>query len=390
MPVLPSPAGATDSWQATAIGRAVPPHRPALLALALLTLTTAAGGTPPNCPRAEEITITQDTRLDPACIYRSTLRIVAGGVLLDCRGALIDARGRRFGILIGDRQAVSEVTVRNCRIRGGGNGVFVGRTEPDSVKAAAHDRETLYRISPHHVILESISVDGAAGVGIYLDDYVSAVRIIGSAVHGAGSAGIYLEHGSRHNEIIGSTITGNGYGSFPRYRFGASRREGIAIDASADNRVQGNHIAGNAAGGIFLYKNCQEHVHSRPHSVPRWQGADRNLIRGNRIEDEQVGVWIAARQSRDLSAWDCGDPPYLGSSHYLDHARHNRVNDNRFEKVATGVRIEDDDNTVDGNTFIDSDTPVELGAQLRQAVSGRALQGVEIRDNVVRKSGADR
>ncbi len=343
-----------------------------------------------NCPVAEQITSEKDTQLYPACTYRSTLRITAGNLVLDCRGALIDARGRNFGIVIGDRNQVSQVTVRNCRVRGGGNGIFVGRTEPDSLKAERHDRETLYRISPHHITLQGVSVADTTRVGIFLDDYVSQVRIVASSVTGAASSGIYLEHSSRGNEVVGSTITGNGYGSFPNYRFGASRREGISIDSSAHNLVQGNHIAGNAAGGIFLYKNCQEHVHSKPDSVPRWQHASYNVIRGNVIEDEQVGVWIAARQSRDLSSWDCGDPPYLGASHYLDYARHNLVSDNRFERVATGVRVEDDDNTVSGNSFIDGDTPIELGARLRQEVLGKPLQGVSLRDNVVRKSGSER
>ena len=385
-----APAGGFETASQAGARGGPRPAQVRLPSLALLiALPLPAIGAPlANCPLAEKIIITQDTRLDPACTYRSTLVITAGKLVLDCRGALIDARGRDFGLLIGDRYEVSEVTVRNCRIHGGGNGVFIGRTEPDALKAGQHDRETLYRISPHHITLQGISVTDTTRVGVYLDDYTSHVRIVGSTVSGAASAGIYLEHSSRENEILDSTIIGNGYGSFPRYRFGASRREGIAIDSSAHNRVQGNHIAGNAAGGVFLYKNCQEHIRSKPHSVPRWQHASHNLIHGNRIENENVGVWIAARQSRDLSGWDCGDPPYLGSSHYLDYARHNVISDNRFERVTTGVRVEDDDNTVSGNTFIDSDTPVELGARLRQSVLGKALQGVEIRDNVVGKGAS--
>lgn len=360
-----------------------------LLVLATWASAPASSAQPASCPVAEQITIARDTELDPACAYRSTLRIVAGNLLLDCRGALIDATGRTFGILIGDRHEVSQVTVRNCRIRGGGNGIFVGRTESDALKAERYDRETLYRISPHHITLQGISVADTTRVGIYLDDYVSHVRIVASSVNGAASSGIYLEHSSRSNEIIDSTITGNGYGKFPNYRFGVSRREGISIDSSAYNLVQGNRIANNAAGGIFLYKNCQEHAHAKADSVPRWQHASHNVIRANLIEDEKVGVWLASRQSRDLSSWDCGDAPYQGSSHYLDYAHHNLVSDNRFTRVATGVRIEDDDNTVSGNTFVDNDTGIELGARRREEVLGKPLQGVKLRDNVFRKSGAE-
>lgn len=356
---------------------------PLSLVLLLSAQAWAMGGALPDCPVPEAITVTQDTRLEPACRYRTSIHIAASGVELDCRGAQIDARGLDWGILIGGRQPVSQVTVRNCHVRGGGNGIRVARLEPDGVKAKRHDRETLYRITPHHIVLENVSVRDSQRVGIYLDDYVSQVRIADSHVSGSGSSGIYLEHSSRKNEILNTTVTGNGHGSFPRYRFGSGLREGIAIDSSAHNRLVGNRIFDNAAGGIFLYKNCQEHINTNPQSVPRWQHADHNLIQGNTIEDEKVGVWIASRQSRDLSSWDCGDPPYLAPGHFPDHASHNQVRGNRFVDVAVGVRVEDDDNTIVGNTFVSTPIPFEKGAKLRQQTLGTPLQGIVFEGNTL-------
>jgi nitrous oxidase accessory protein NosD len=352
-----------------------------LLGLIAAVPAWAMGTNLPDCPVSEVMTLTQDTRLDPACRHRTAIHIAASHVELDCRGALIDARGLEYGILIGGKQPVSHVTVRNCHIRGGGNGIRVARTEPDGVKARRHDRDTLYRITPHHVVIEGVSIRDSARAGIYLDDYVSRVRIARSHISGSGSSGIYLEHSSRENEILDSTLTDNGYGSFPRYRFGSGLREAIAIDSSAHNRVEGNHIHGNAAGGIFLYKNCQEHIHTNPQSVPRWQHADHNLIRGNTIENEKVGVWIASRQSRDLSSWDCGDAPYLAPAYFPDHASHNQVQGNRFVDVEVGVRVEDDDNTVTGNTFVATLAPFERGATLREKTLGKPLQGVVFEGN---------
>lgn len=37
--------------------------------------------------------------------------------------------------------------------------------------------------------------------------------------------------------------------------------------------------------------------------------SDENIVRHNVFVGERVGVWLASRQSKDLSKWDCGDPP---------------------------------------------------------------------------------
>ena len=356
-----------------------------LLPLLFAAGARAAAGTPEDCAGDHPILIRQTTRLNPACVYRTTLRIEAGNLELDCRNALILPGTRGQGIQVGGNvRGVSGVAIRHCRIRGGGNGVFIGLNEADNVKVARHDRETLYRITPHDITLDNVHVEDSRGVGIYVDDYASRVKILNSRVEGAGSSGIYLEHSTREIEVRDSLLRGNGFGSFPVYRFGEARREGLSIDSSAYNLVSGNRFEGNAAGGIFLYKNCQEHIHTKPYSVPRWQGSDHNSILDNTFLNEKVGVWIASRQSRDLSSWDCGDKPYLGDSHYPDFARHNRVAGNRFEGGGTGVRVEDDDNLLEDNTFVDVANPIELGADLRRQVTGKPLTGVVIRGNRTR------
>ncbi|HEX6829697.1 MAG TPA: right-handed parallel beta-helix repeat-containing protein, partial [Burkholderiales bacterium] len=330
-----------------------------------------------------DVTVSSDTALDSSCTHRATLHIAVSGVVLDCRHSRIDAAGREFGIVVGGRQSVRDVTVRNCSVTGGGTGIFIGLLESDAAKLARHGREALYEITPHDVRIEDSSVQDSTGVGIFVDDYASRVVVSRVAVKGSGSAGIYLEHSSRNNRVLDSTITGNGFGKFPRLRFGKSRREGIAVDSSAHNHIEGNRISGNAAGGIFLYKNCHEYATSNPHSVPRWQHSDHNLITGNVIEIETVGVWLASRQSRDLSGLDCGDAPYSGTSHFLDHAAHNVVDSNTFKGVTTGVVVEDDFNTVSGNTFLDTGLPIEIRAHRRREVLGRSVEGTTVRDNIV-------
>ena len=103
------------------------------------------------------------------------------------------------------------------------------------------------------------------------------------------------------NRIINNQIENNGHikpDGTPR--IGWYRREGIAIDASSEHYIAGNDISANAFGGILLYKNCWEHADDEPNSRPRTDHARANLIENNRFRDQPFGVWIAARQSRDL------------------------------------------------------------------------------------------
>lgn len=357
----------------------------------LLCLAIAGGcGTrslPGNC-LSGDVTVTQSMALDGTCTHPATFWIVAGDVVLDCRRSVIDARGRPYAIVVGGRHSLANVSVRNCTVKNAETGIYVGLLEPDALKAGRHSRETLYRITPHRVSIERSSVEDSRSVGIYVDDYASEVRVVDTRIHGSGSAGVYLEHSSRENEITGSLITGNGYGKFPRLRFGAAKREGIAVDSSAHNRIVDNRISGNAAGGIFLYKNCHEHARSDPHSVPRWQHANHNLIRDNHLEQERVGVWLAARQSRDLGSWDCGDPSYLEARYFPDYAQHNVVTGNTFSDVETGVLIEDSANTVVDNVFVGAARAIALGAEKRRRATGFRLEDLAIDGNVIADRGA--
>ena len=145
------------------------------------------------------------------------------------------------------------------------------------------------------------------------------------------------------------------------------------MDSSGHNWIIGNTFKQNADGGIYLYKNCWEHA-GDPMQIPRTEGADHNLIENNRFIGERVGVWIAERADRDLSAFECGDSlihESFGKRYYRDVARHNQVVANRFEDVETGVRVQDDDNTITGNVFERSDegADIEIGSRVRLLVS---------------------
>jgi len=81
--------------------------------------------------------------------------------------------------------------------------------------------------------------------------------------------------------------------------------------------------------------------------VIRWQHSDYNVIRNNTFVNEPVGIWLASRQNRDLSGFDCGDKPRDSSGKYFnDYADNNVVEGNKFEKIKNNIQNEGDDNII--------------------------------------------
>src|SRR5690606_27080502 len=87
-------------------------------------------------------------------------------------------------------------------------------------------------------------------------------------------------------------------------------------------------------------------------------------------------------------AMECSDEPYLVdglTSITLDRAVGNQILDNQLSDVVYGVRVEDDDTVVAGNTFTAA-TPdhhaVIVGTPYRTEVLGRPVTGTVLRNNV--------
>lgn len=308
--------------------------------------------------------------------------VTRSGVTLDCRGATIDASGRRYGIHVrGD--GIADVTIRACRIADPEvNGVMISSRTGNGRKHAWPLAER-YAGSPTRITVEDVAVTDAPNVGIYVGSYVTDAVLRRPSVSSSGSAGIYLDHSSRRTLIEDGTIERNGWGTFwqPRFLSRDYRREGIAIDSSADNVIRRNRISGNAGGGIFLYKNCQEYASTKRNSVPRWLPSRGNLIEDNDFADQPVGVWVASRQDRDIAFMECGDPAYAPGRH-LDAAPDNRIRANRFADVALPARIEDDGTIVEANTVREgAEACVVVGTRARSQVLGRPVVGTVLRDN---------
>ncbi|MCB0971231.1 MAG: right-handed parallel beta-helix repeat-containing protein, partial [Acidimicrobiales bacterium] len=284
----------------------------ATVASAVAILAPAPAGADPTligCDQAAvRVEVTADAVLDGGCTYTAGFDITASNVTLDCAGARIASApgdsGR--GILVHAPVDVdlTDVTVRNCRVEGFLNGIKVTR---DGFRDLADGEE--FEHSTARILLVDNEVANTRGVGIFVDGYVSDVRIERNLVTGTGSSGIYLDTGSRANAVLDNEIVDNGYiengpdgspydaGGTIVWRWGTGR-EGLSIDGSSDNHVAGNRFSGNAAGGILLYKNCGEYPDSGRY-YERRDPSDRNLIEDNEFVGGRNGIWVGSRMGEN-------------------------------------------------------------------------------------------
>lgn len=368
--------------------------------------------------------VTGLTLLETGCRYTSPLVISHSDVLLDCRGATIAGMTRR-GITI--RPGLKNVIIRDCRLHDTGGVLIEGQTPADD--AAARDEARAN--SSQGVVLDHLTITSSYMTGVFVDHYVVGATIRNSIVEDGHHVGVYLEHGSQKNVVSGNLIRNNGlFTNRGIRRIGPTRREGLSVDGSAFNLIEDNVFDGNAFGGIFHYKNCWEFHTTNPESRPRLQGSDGNVIRGNTFRNMDIGIWVASRQARDLVTWDCGDKspydnpvpltimmserPWGVSDAFLgyhfnpeliaglvddrapeprwpfpmalylfeDFAKDNRYENNCFEELKTGIRIEDDGNVVADNLFIGDFEYLYLGSPFRARYLDRPLRDTAIEGNL--------
>lgn len=269
--------------------------------------------------------------------------ITSSNITLDCSGATLYGMGTvPSGILVDSRgKNISNIVIKNCIFQDFKyNGIRIGWSIFDYLKPLLNLGD-LYNSHPSFISISDVDVINSGTTGIYIDDYVSNVVVDRVSVSDSGGVGLYLEHGSKKNIIRFSKFYDNGR---------KIKREGIAVDASYQNVITNNYFSRNGAGSVFLYKNCQEHFSSGKAAV-RLFGANENTIKNNYFFREKIGVWVASRQSRDLSKFDCGVESLSGNKYYLDFADHNSLIGNNFCDVAHGVVVEGDYNSFIDNVF---------------------------------------
>lgn len=353
----------------------------------------------------ESIKLSGEVTLDRNCYYEQSFVVEDPDTTLDCDGAELRPIDS-FAVNI--KRGADRAKIRNCYIRGYKGiavrvrGVRVGETD-DDVRA----------LSPIDVVIEHVHISESESVGVHLLPHTVGVTVRDSILINNSSSGIYMSPYGRQHQIVNNLIEGNGHVKPDgTSRIGWYRREGIAIDASSEHVISQNEVTNNAFGGILLYKNCWEHAAEEPDSRPRTDHARANLIEGNEFRDQPFGVWVAARQSRDLSLMGCGDPtPYSNpiavntvfhpsyagypsaatelyilsfnfASVWPDFAEDNRILNNVFEGISQGgIRVEDDGTEIRGNLFLGDFDYIFVGAPFRARLANQPIRGTSITQN---------
>lgn len=316
----------------------------AVLAAAAMWMPANLAQASHSCDPAQLDQISGTVTLPANCTYRRAIRITDSDTSLDCQGSTFEGDARtKIGLMIdSEGRPLRNVQVKNCRFVGfASSAIRITWGEVDSAKGSNHKK--IYERTPTAIVLDGIEARDNGGVGIYLDDYVTDVTLKNSTIAGSRAVGVYLEHSSKQNRIVNNTFSRNGYRDGKK-----AKREAIAIDSSGENIIENNTFEGNAAGGIFFYKNCGEHFSSGK-QVLRWKHSNHNIVRNNTFIDEKVGIWLASRKGMNLSNWDCGDRPIDAQKGlYADFADFNIIRNNSFCRTDSAIINNGKKNTITG------------------------------------------
>ena len=206
---------------------------------------------------------------------------------LDCQGGTIGRPGvavttRQPTIAVWSRRITAErwsrptdIRIQNCVIHGavrvwgmGADGRY------DDLRASSRTADhtaTTQGAAPSHIELDRVTIVGTGSIPLYVGPGVTRLSLTRSTLTGRSDAtALYLDAESADNRIENNAIAV------------ATRREVIAIDGSARNRITGNRIHLKGRPGVFLYRNCGE----------------RGVIRHQTPSDNQITDNVFARAAR--------------------------------------------------------------------------------------------
>lgn len=364
----------------------------------------------------QTIRIRKNTRISKGCNYRRVSFILdKDNVTFDCNGATLNGLNQSKPNAVFDAYSAankptntaflvrsSNIRIKNCIIINYVGGVIVDSRVPKDLHNKLRQRQNVSSIEnnlrqqgPKNITVSNSKILDSHKHGVYLQRYVTRFSFINGEISNTGSSAIYFESGTRNNLIKNSRFANNGYINYKRDqrirvpKFPTAEREAIAVDSSAYNKIVGNRFENNGKGAVFLYKNCFE-KHQNKAQLPRFQHSNYNEISNNVFVNERYGVWLASRQSKQLSRFKCGDPlmyqvnNLLGKNkYYQDYARHNRVHNNTFSSVRYGVTVEDDHNSIVGNTFkSSSQVDIQVGTPYRSKALKKPVVVTAVENNI--------
>jgi parallel beta-helix repeat protein len=308
----------------------------------------------PAKPSMRPVEIACDLLLEPGQTITAPIVLsgnAASGTTIDCRGATLS---NQFGggptLLVrsleksdGSWDVPVGVEIRNCTIRGNIDIRGMGRNgEAEKVRRSSLSEGHTARAqaaAPRDVNLSNLTFVGEGAIPLYAAPGVTGMTVENSNFTGrTNGTAIYLDAESARNRILGNL-----------FDIRTLWREAIAVDGSADNRIENNRFENPLTGGIFLYRNCGEG------GTIRHQAPQRNVIAGNVFHYDGLwaarpAVWLGSRQGWRFYCPNPSPLPLGSSLSADDFAQHNRVTGNRFPGGTPRlIRNDDEDNLVEDN-----------------------------------------
>jgi parallel beta-helix repeat protein len=310
--------------------------------------------TAPHPPGGTPVEIDCDLALQPSDTVTVPIAYSgahASGLTLDCHGATLAgaAPGIRALWIRSLKQADGswdrphDINVRDCNIRGDVRVEGLGRNgEAEEVRLSSLQSGHTARAqaaAPTRISFDHDTFTAEGGIPLYISPGATEVSVTNSSFLGETvSVALYMDAESGHNSIIGN-----------RFDIHTKWREMIAVDGSADNRIENNLFENPWKGGIFLYRNCGEG------GTVRHQEPQHNVVTGNTFHYAHflVGrpaVWIGSRQGISPYCLFRPKTPFGSSLSALDHAEHNTVTGNHLPGGAERLIVDNDrNNTVSDN-----------------------------------------
>ena len=252
----------------------------------------------------------------------------ASGAGLNCQGGAVGRPGlatttRQPTIAIWSRRVSAQhwsrptdIRIENCVIHGAVRvwGMGADGTYEDlraSSRTAAHTA-TAQGAAPSHIELDRVTIVGTGSIPLYVGPGVTRLSLKNSVLTGRSDAtAVYLDAESADNRIENNTIAVS------------TRREVLAVDGSARNRITGNRFDLKGRPGVFLYRNCGERGVIR-HQTPSDNQITDNVFSGAARLRPQLVV-IGAREGRRAYCSADRGYPWGSSADDCDRATNNVV-----------------------------------------------------------------
>jgi len=267
----------------------------------------------------------------------------ASGLVLDCKGGSINptsSKGGSDSITVrsvkasdGSWSRPENITIRNCIIQGSVRMWGMAATHSEDILQSSRSLGHTARMqnaAPRNITLDRIKIIGKGRIPLYLSMGVSYSSLLNSEISGVGtSTAIYFDAESAYNTLKNNYI-----------HVVTTRREQLAIDGSAYNRIISNRFAAINNGGIYVYRNCGERQVIR-HQAPQHNQFINNVFYYNRYNGGNPALWLGSRNTfwRDTGTFFhigfCHDDDgynFGSSKSDEDYAKYNIVAENQIYK----------------------------------------------------------